>query len=98
MNYAKFDADLIHGYFGYKKMGGYIYRDENPIEGSRIYSSFNIENEKIYKNLKITSEFGFKNISYDIKNSIMDANDATVPNALVKLSSFFSIHQMVQSR
>jgi LPS-assembly protein len=89
MNYAKFDADLIHGYFGYKTMGGYIYRDDNPIEGSRIYSSFNIENEKIYKNLKISSEFGFKNIAYDIKNSMMDASDVTVPNALVKLSSSF---------
>lgn len=89
MNYAKFDADLIHGYFGYKTMGGYVYRNDNPIEGSRIYSSLNIENKKIYKNLKISSELGFKNISYGIKNSMMDVNDVTVPNALVKLSSSF---------
>jgi len=88
LNYAKFNASAIHGFHGYQVMGNYLFRDNNPDEGTRLFSSLNLNSNYKYRNVKLSSDVGFKSISYDLQNN-NKANDVLVPDLLMRISSSY---------
>ena len=52
LNISYFKADSIHGFYSYQdKNNQFLYRTENPIEGSRIFSNFKILNQTYFNGL-----------------------------------------------
>ena len=89
LNISYFKADSIHGFYGYQdKNNQFLYRTENPIEGSRIFSSFKILNQTYFNGLNINSSLGVKSIHYNLDDSAK-SNSVNVPNFKLDISTLF---------
>ena len=89
LNISYFKADSIHGFYGYQdKNNQFLYRTENPIEGSRIFSSFKILNQTYFNGLNINSSLGVKSIHYNLDNGAQ-SNSVNVPNFKLDISTLF---------
>ena len=87
---STFKANTIHGYFGYQTMdNNYLRLIQNPDEGQRIYSDFNISKTFNLNGFNVISEFGIKSISYDLTNSTKKTKNINVPNLLIDVSSIY---------
>jgi LPS-assembly protein len=87
---STFKANTIHGYFGYQTMdNNYLRLIQNPDEGQRIYSDFNISKTFNLNGFDVISEFGIKSISYDLTNSTKKTKNINVPNLLIDVSSIY---------
>ena len=87
---STFKANTIHGYFGYQTMdNNYLRLIQNPDEGQRIYSDFNISKTVNLNGFNVISEFGIKSISYDLTNSTKKTKNINVPNLLIDVSSIY---------
>ena len=90
LNIANFNADKIHGYYGYQLHGDSLLRViENPTEGKRIYSDLSISKHAHIKGININSSFGLTSIIYDLSRYSTKPKNVTIPNALLDLSSVF---------
>ena len=89
LNISYFKADSIHGFYGYQdKNNQFLYRTENPIEGSRIFSNFKILNQTYFNGLNINSSLGVKSIHYNL-NDGAQSNSVNVPNFKLDISTLF---------
>jgi len=89
LNISYFKADSIHGFYGYQdKNNQFLYRTENPIEGSRIFSSFKILNQTYFNGLNINSSLGVKSIHYNLDDGAQ-SNSVNVPNFKLDISTLF---------
>jgi len=89
LNISYFKADSIHGFYGYQdKNNQFLYRTENPIEGSRIFSNFKILNQTYFNGLNINSSLGVKSIHYNLDNGAQ-SNSVNVPNFKLDISTLF---------
>ena len=89
LNISYFKADSIHGFYGYQdKNNQFLYRTENPIECSRIFSSFKILNQTYFNGLNINSSLGVKSIHYNLDDSAK-SNSVNVPNFKLDISTMF---------
>ena len=89
LNISYFKADSIHGFYGYQdKNNQFLYRTENPIEGSRIFSNFKILNQTYFNGLNINSSLGVKSIHYNLDDSAK-SNSVNVPNFKLDISTMF---------
>ena len=89
LNISYFKADSIHGFYGYQdKNNQFLYRTENPIEGSRIFSSFKILNQTYFNGLNINSSLGVKSIHYNLDDGAQ-SNSVNVPNFKLDISTMF---------
>ena len=87
ISYSK--ADSIHGFYGYQdKNNQFLYRTENPIEGSRIFSSFKILKQTYFNGLNINSSLGVKSIHYNLDDGAQ-SNSVNVPNFKLDISTLF---------
>ena len=90
MNYEKFDADLIHGYFGYQTMdNNYLRLIENPDEGRRIFSDLSVSKIFNVNGFNVLSRVGIKSIDYNLTHSSKNTQSINVPNALIDISSMY---------
>ena len=89
LNISYFKADSIHGFYGYQdKNNQFLYRTENPIEGSRIFSNFKILNQTYFNGLNINSSLGVKSIHYNLDDGAK-SNSVNVPNFKLDISTLF---------
>ena len=89
LNISYFKADSIHGFYGYQdKNNQFLYRTENPIEGSRIFSNFKILNQTYFNGLNINSSLGVKSIHYNLDDGTQ-SNSVNVPNFKLDISTLF---------
>tara|TARA_B100000035_G_scaffold54459_1_gene42864 strand:+ start:1333 stop:3681 length:2349 start_codon:yes stop_codon:yes gene_type:complete len=89
LNISYFKADSIHGFYGYQdKNNQFLYRTENPIEGSRIFSNFKILNQTYFNGLNINSSLGVKSIHYNLDDGAQ-SNSVNVPNFKLDISTLF---------
>ncbi len=89
LNISYFKADSIHGFYGYQdKNNQFLYRTENPIEGSRIFSNFKILNQTYFNGLNINSSLGVKSIHYNLDGGAQ-SNSVNVPNFKLDISTLF---------
>ena len=89
LNISYFKADSIHGFYGYQdKNNQFLYRTENPIEGSRIFSNFKILNQTYFNGLIINSSLGVKSIHYNLDDGAQ-SNSVNVPNFKLDISTLF---------
>ena len=89
LNISYFKADSIHGFYGYQdKNNQFLYRTENPIEGSRIFSTFKILNQTYFNGLNINSSLGVKSIHYNLDDGAQ-SNSVNVPNFKLDISTLF---------
>ena len=89
LNISYFKADSIHGFYGYQdKNNQFLYRTENPIECSRIFSSFKILNQTYFNGLNINSSLGVKSIHYNLDDGAQ-SNSVNVPNFKLDISTLF---------
>ena len=71
-------------------MGKYLFLNDNPDEGSRVFAEALITNQTSFQNLSITSKVGIQNISYNLVNRDSQAKDVSVPNIhLLAKSTFY---------
>ena len=89
INYSKYSASKTHGFNGYQVMGKYLFLNDNPDEGSRVFSEATITNKTNYKNFNITSKVGIQNISYNLVNQDNTAEDVSAPSIHVLAKSTF---------
>ena len=90
VNYSKYSANKTHGFNGYQVMGKYLFLNDNPDEGSRVFAEALITNQTSFQNLSITSKVGIQNISYNLVNRDSQAKDVSVPNIhLLAKSTFY---------
>ena len=80
VNYSKYSANKTHGFNGYQVMGKYLFLNDNPDEGSRVFAEALITNQTNFQNLSITSKVGIQNISYNLVNRDSQAKDVSIPN------------------
>ena len=89
LNISYFKADSIHGFYGYQdKNNQFLYRTENPIEGSRVFSNFKILNQTYFNGLNINSSLGVKSIHYNLDDGTQ-SNSVNVPNFKLDISTLF---------
>ena len=89
LNISYFKADSIHGFYGYQdKNNQFLYRTENPIEGSRIFSNFKILNQTYFNGLNINSSLGVKSIHYNLDDGAQ-SNSVNAPNFKLDISTLF---------
>ena len=89
LNISYFKADSIHGFYGYQdKNNQFLYRTENPIEGSRVFSNFKILNQTYFNGLNINSSLGVKSIHYNLDDGAQ-SNSVNVPNFKLDISTLF---------
>ena len=89
LNISYFKAASIHGFYGYQdKNNQFLYRVDNPIEGSRLFSNFKILNQSYFNGLNITSSLGVKSIHYNLDDGAQ-SNSVNVPNFKIDISTLF---------
>ena len=87
LNFSYFQADTIHGFYGYQdKSNKFIYSINNPAEGLRIFSNFKISNQTYFNGMKISSSFGLKSINYDLDDGVQ-SNSVSIPNFKLDIST-----------
>lgn len=89
INYSKFSANKVHGFNGYQIMGKYLFLNESPNEGARVFSEASVSNYTSYKNFKISSQIGIQNIAYNLVNEDSPTKDISVPNINILVRSTF---------
>ena len=89
LNISYFKATSIHGFYGYQdKNNRFLYRVDNPIEGSRLFSNFQILNQSYFNGLNINSSLGVKSIHYNLDDGAQ-SNSVNVPNFKIDISTLF---------
>ena len=89
LNISYFKAASILGFYGYQdKNNQFLYRTENPIEGSRVFSNFKILNQTYFNGLNINSSLGVKSIHYNLDDGAQ-SNSVNVPNFKLDISTLF---------
>ena len=87
---STFKANTIHGYFGYQTMdNNYLRLIQDPDEGQRIFSDFNISKAFNLNGFNVTSKIGIKSINYNLSNSDKKTKNINVPNLLIDVSSIY---------
>ena len=87
LNFSYFQADAIHGFYGYQnKNNKFIYSINTPAEGTRIFSNFKISNQTYFNGMNISSSFGLKNINYDLDDGVQ-SNSVSIPNFKLDIST-----------
>tara|TARA_Y100000768_G_scaffold198528_1_gene149240 strand:+ start:5389 stop:7746 length:2358 start_codon:yes stop_codon:yes gene_type:complete len=89
LNISYFKATSIHGFYGYQdKNNRFLYRVDNPIEGSRLFSNFQILNQSYFNGLNINSSLGVKSIHYNLDDGAQ-SKSVNVPNFKIDISTLF---------
>ena len=68
LNFTKFVADNIHGFYGINNMNELQSLIKNPLEGSRFFYNLEVSNSTHFNGYKISSSFGIRGIDYNIEN------------------------------
>ena len=89
-NISYFKAKNIHGYYGNANGSNrFLYAIDNPQEGSRIFSNFNITNQTYFNGINLSSSLGLKSIKYNLDDKSMKTNSVNVPNFKIDVSTLF---------
>ena len=87
---STFNANTIHGYFGYQTMdNNYLRLIENPDEGQRIFSDLSVSKIFNVNGFNVLSRVGIKSIDYNLTHSSKKTQSVNVPNALIDISSIY---------
>ncbi|MBU28402.1 MAG: hypothetical protein CMD30_03445 [Flavobacteriales bacterium] len=90
LDISTFEANTIHGYFGYQTMdNNYLRLIENPDEGQRIFSDLSVSKVFNINGFNVLSKVGIKSIDYNLTHSSKKTQSINVPNALIDISSIY---------
>lgn len=89
LNISYFKADSLNGFYGYKgDENKFLYRVDNPVEGSRIFSDFKISNQTYFNGMNVSTSIGLRSINYDLDDGAQ-SNSINVPNFKLDVSTLF---------
>ena len=87
LNYTKFVANNIHGFFGVDTNNKFRSFIQDPVEGERIYYKLDISNFISFRGYQLKSSIGLRGIDFNILDSEVDTNSVLVPTFKVDFST-----------